>query len=577
MSVRLHKIGMGRSPHIGVVGAGVGGLTLAGILSRKLPRAKLTILESHPQKESGDEEYGGYGMSIDEHGQEALVRAGLFDKLWSISRPRSDVVRTFPLRGREPVAIAWPGYVECETNRAGLRSLLLEALSGRAHSGVQYGCRVAEARPAAPDLDNDDNDDNDCGRVELLADGGDLIGTYDLVVDASGLHSPLRAQRVHDPCGSMPSFSGCGVIHGVIDEPEAVAGGAELGERLGEGTCRIIGRGYGMTLQRFGASPSDRRTAFFYWLRFRDEQEAIALAADLNGAGGLDKTRSWLHADMADHFEPVWHRAVDALSQATAQPIYGHGERTVMRPDRGVAASTAGRARTAAAGAAALTARMPLVCLGDSLRCVGLGGGGNLAMQDATALASVLAEPGAFNHGNGMLDAKALARLRREEAEALTRKSQAVTHFERFRSAVTERTQGVDPLMNSLGDVVGGGAVRRLGVNLAGWAWRAIYHAAKWRSGGREVALGSDAHSQLHPSVAAALEEERKISEQWLGVAATIRVMQEAPRLARVIDPRSRASRLSSAEAQPSSGRRSRRLSRPHTLTAGSTTAQPDN
>ena len=128
--VRLHKLGMGRAPRIAIVGAGVGGLTLAGILSRKLPRARLSILERHPRIDGCDHE-GGYGLSVDEFGQEALVRAGLFDRFWSISRPRSDLVRLFPLQGAEPIHTSWPRYVECETNRAGLRSVLLEALAER--------------------------------------------------------------------------------------------------------------------------------------------------------------------------------------------------------------------------------------------------------------------------------------------------------------------------------------------------------------------------------------------------------------------------------------------------------------
>ena len=67
------------APRIGIVGAGIGGLSLAGILPRKLPHAKLSVLE---QAKTGTN-----GLDLDEWGQEALVRAGVFDKDWPVSRP----------------------------------------------------------------------------------------------------------------------------------------------------------------------------------------------------------------------------------------------------------------------------------------------------------------------------------------------------------------------------------------------------------------------------------------------------------------------------------------------------------
>ena len=32
----------------------------------------------------------GYGLDLDEWGQEAMIRAGLWDKFWDVSRKRSD-------------------------------------------------------------------------------------------------------------------------------------------------------------------------------------------------------------------------------------------------------------------------------------------------------------------------------------------------------------------------------------------------------------------------------------------------------------------------------------------------------
>ena len=115
-----------------------------------------------------------------------------------------------------------------------------------------------------------------------------------IVVDASGLYSSLRHLR-EDPAGG-PHFTGCSVIHGVIEDPDAqlaASGRNELAERLGEGTCRVVGRGFGMTLQRFGASASDRRAAFFYWVHTPDEERASELAR------GITKVRAPTAAAMA--------------------------------------------------------------------------------------------------------------------------------------------------------------------------------------------------------------------------------------------------------------------------------------
>ena len=131
-----------RAPRIGIVGAGIGGLSLAGILSRKLPHAKLSVFE----RASKDRDEG-YGLDLDEWGQEALVRAGVFDKFWSVSRPRSDIMRTYPLRGRTPIFTKFSPSLEAESNRAAMRCLFIDAMGQRGQH-VQHGVHIADARMA---------------------------------------------------------------------------------------------------------------------------------------------------------------------------------------------------------------------------------------------------------------------------------------------------------------------------------------------------------------------------------------------------------------------------------------------
>ena len=58
----------GATPRIAICGAGVSGLTLAGILSNGTRDVQLTVFER--ARRDRDQ---GYGLDLDEHGQEALV------------------------------------------------------------------------------------------------------------------------------------------------------------------------------------------------------------------------------------------------------------------------------------------------------------------------------------------------------------------------------------------------------------------------------------------------------------------------------------------------------------------------
>ena len=79
-----------------------------------------------------------------------------------------------------------------ETNRGGLRDILLDALAARGNTEVHYergawGCRRLPrglGRLGA-------------GGAELLDREGKSLGEFDLVIDAMGLHSPLARRRRH--------------------------------------------------------------------------------------------------------------------------------------------------------------------------------------------------------------------------------------------------------------------------------------------------------------------------------------------------------------------------------------------
>ena len=82
------------TPRIAICGAGVSGLTLAGILSNSSRDVQITVFE----RARADRDQG-YGLDLDEHGQEALVRAGVYDRYWDISYPYSDTSVCYQFRG----------------------------------------------------------------------------------------------------------------------------------------------------------------------------------------------------------------------------------------------------------------------------------------------------------------------------------------------------------------------------------------------------------------------------------------------------------------------------------------------
>merc|ERR1719230_935976 len=78
-----------------ICGAGIAGLTLAGILSRSLgEKVQLTVFERAPSDYDQ-----GYGLDLNQHGQEALARAGVYHRYWEISREQSDIFKFMPLKG----------------------------------------------------------------------------------------------------------------------------------------------------------------------------------------------------------------------------------------------------------------------------------------------------------------------------------------------------------------------------------------------------------------------------------------------------------------------------------------------
>lgn len=85
-----------------------------------------------------------------------------------------------------------------ETNRGALRDVLLDAMASNENVSVQFEADVRDIRA------------NGAG-ADLLDGAGGHLGTFDLVVDAMGLHSTLRQACTTPPPGrsrqGQPSYT----------------------------------------------------------------------------------------------------------------------------------------------------------------------------------------------------------------------------------------------------------------------------------------------------------------------------------------------------------------------------------
>lgn len=376
-----------RPPRVLVCGTGVAGSALAALLNKRLG-CKISLTVTERAERIRDQ---GYGLDLDSYGQLCLARAGLYDHYWEISKVRSDSMAMYPMHGNEPQFVYFrPNFLrkwlpslfgaQPESNRQQLRDLFLESL----HCPVEFE-RGAHSLEKLPD-----------GSARVRDKKGDEIGEFDLVIDATGVHSSLRPYRIDDPVGKhMDMYM---MIHGVVSDPEETVDAEFLKRFSTHGTIFIFGRGYFYFVQRFG--PKDRRMAFLYYVPRTDETSLfhdIGIDPTSSRKDGimtderLDKVREWICRDMGDKFDPCYADFVRKLDRVTIRPNVTHGLESKLKED----------------------CDLPLICIGDALVGCGIGGGGNLALKDANDLCLLMENPKAFNpDGSANLDL-----LKSKEAE----------------------------------------------------------------------------------------------------------------------------------------------------------------
>ncbi|EDQ86703.1 uncharacterized protein MONBRDRAFT_10705 [Monosiga brevicollis MX1] len=357
-------------PRVAVIGASLAGLSFSAILAHQAPHIHVSVFERASR--TRDE---GYGIDLDEDGMAAVKAANLLDKYPETTHNKSDVTKMYSATSKDPIFVMFmPSLLLRLGVKPGLesnRQALLDMFRASISSDIHYDTHITNIVPSQ----------SRPGGATLLGPSGTPLGDFDLVVDAGGVRSPVRLLRLTDPVGLH--FDKDLLFHGQIADPETSLPPEALA-RLGDGNAFYFTRFFEMAVQRYGCG-DDPRAALFFRVR-TDSADVDETFAEIGvprrgpafhnrGSAEFETLRKFMRQAAGEHAHPAILSTIDALDRVAVRGLYNHGSDVQLRSDN----------------------TLPLVCIGDAVRNIGLGGGGNVAMRDARELAELLAQPTAFD------------------------------------------------------------------------------------------------------------------------------------------------------------------------------------
>jgi 2-polyprenyl-6-methoxyphenol hydroxylase-like FAD-dependent oxidoreductase len=258
---------------ITIIGAGLGGLTLARVLHTRGIEAVVYDADDSPVTRH----QGGMLDMHEESGQAALRAAGLFEQFRAVILKGGDAMRimdkTATVRRSDDGNDQRP-----EADRGALRDLLLNALPP---GMVRWGARVTEVRPP---------------RDVVFANG--RIEPADVLIGADGAWSKVRALV----SAAVPAYSGLSFVE--IRIPDADALHPDLAAVVGAGLMFALSDEKGIIAHR---EPND---------------ELCVYAAVKAPAGGAGLTRELLLGHFGDWDAHLRALIADSDGELIPRPIY---------------------------------------------------------------------------------------------------------------------------------------------------------------------------------------------------------------------------------------------------------------
>ena len=213
------------APAVSIIGAGLGGLTLARVLHVAGVRA--TVYEA--EASAGSRTQGGQLDLHEEDGQRALEIAGLTAQYHAIIHRGGGARRVYDTSGNVLVEVPDDGSMtRPETRRGDIRRILLESLP---QDAVQWAKKLISASPAAD------------GRHELTFSDGTSV-TTDLLVGADGTWSKVRPLLSDE----KPAYAGLSYVDSYLHDVDELH--PEIAQTVGQGALYAILPGQGLLSHR---------------------------------------------------------------------------------------------------------------------------------------------------------------------------------------------------------------------------------------------------------------------------------------------------------------------------------------